>query len=231
MTKASQRSPYIIGMIEKDYSERLSYNMVCDDEQAEKAVYAFENIVQNAIHKQILSSLYMIGDGYANGWADESMRQLCVGRRVFKGQNLYVSGACYAARKRAGYSKVEDYIYIDEDMIPVHISTAIYVNAAQQDVILAKAGTLWYEVDHTIAMIPDDENEIAIRVTNVVTREVAHHIVSLDFIRVRRANRMMRISIRVRFQSLERCIITVKDEGFGDLEPTTHMIQEKIIHV
>ncbi len=41
------------------------------------------------------------GEGFEGGWADSLFRKLCVGRRLFKGRNLYVSGACLMTREMA----------------------------------------------------------------------------------------------------------------------------------
>ncbi len=225
------RSPYIAGITEKDYSDSLDMAMLRDENLKDSVSRIFENIVQNAIHRQILSALYMIGEGFDGGWADESMKKMCNGRRVFKGRNLYVRGACYAARKLAGLGKMDDFVFIDDDMIASHVSANVYINAGFQDIIMAKAGSVWYEVDSTIDIIPDEETEIEISVLNIMTREVVKHFIPVDVISDKRPDRMSRISLRVRFQSVDRCIVTIKDNGFGDMIKSSHKISERIISI
>lgn len=225
------RTPYIAGITEKDYSDSLRMDMLDDEKYSDSVTRIFENVVQNAIHRQILSALYMVGEGFAGDWADESMRKMCSGRRVFKGRNLYVTGACYAARKLAGLGKMDDFVFIDDDMIASHVSAAVYINAGVQDIILAKAGSVWYEVDNTIDFIPDDETEIEISVLNIMTREVAKHFMPIDVIGTKRPDRMSRISLRVRFQSVDKCIITLKDNGFGNMVKPSYKISERIISI
>lgn len=140
-------------------------------------------------------------------------------------------GACYAARKLAGLGKMDDFVFIDEDMIASHVSAGVYINAGFQDIILAKAGSVWYEVDNTIDIIPDEEAEIEISVLNIMTREVAKHFIPIDVIDEKRPRRMSRISLRVRFQSVDKCIITIKDNGFGDMVKSSHKISERIINI
>lgn len=225
------RTPYIAGITEKDYSDSLNIAMLHDEKYKDSITGIFENVVQNAIHRQILSALYMIGEGFDSDWADESMKKMCNGRRVFKGRNLYVRGACYAARKLAGLGKMDDFVFIDEDMIASHVSAGVYINAGFQNIILAKAGSVWYEVDNTIDIIPDEEAEIEISVLNIMTREVAKHFIPIDVIDEKRPGRMSRISLRVRFQSVDKCIITIKDNGFGDMVKSSHKISERIINI
>ena len=225
------RTPYIAGITEKDYSDSLNMDMLYDEKYKDSICRIFENVVQNAIHRQILSALYMIGEGFGSDWADESMKKMCTGRRVFKGRNLYVRGACYAARKLAGFGKMDDFVFIDEDMISSHVSASVYINAGFQDIILAKAGSVWYEVDNTIDIIPDEETEIEISVLNIMTRETAKHFIPIDVIGRDRPERMSRISLRIRFQSVDKCIITIKDNGFGGILKTSHKISERIIGI
>lgn len=231
ITVDRQRTPYIVGITERDYSESMNMSMLNTQKDKDSLCYIFENIVQNAVHRQILSALYMTGDGFLGGWADSSMKKLCNGRRVFAGRNLYVTGACYAARKSEGLGNMPDVVFIDEDMIAAHVSANVYVNARSQEIILAKAGSVWYEVDNMIYVIPDNENELQINITNIMTREVSKHLISLDVIGVHNYNRTSRISVRVRFQSVNKCIITIKDEGFGEINPSSNRINERIIDI
>ena len=57
-----------------------------------------EAMVKGALHGQVITTVYMTGKGFADGFADAIMTQLCVGRHVFRGDNLYVFGACFIAR-------------------------------------------------------------------------------------------------------------------------------------
>lgn len=229
ITMDRRNSPYIVGIKERDYSDTL--NMSALDDDKERLVYEFNNITQNALHKQILSTLYMMGPGFVNGWADESMKKLCSGRRVFKGVNLYAEGACYAARHLAGEGNIEPFVYIDENMISSHISTMVYYNANYQEIIVARAGTVWYDIDNSIDIIPSDEMEIGIKISNVITRESSKHIIDFNDIVSRRPDRMSRITIRIRMQDINNVIITVKDNGFGEMYPSSNRIFERIIRI
>ena len=45
------------------------------------------------------------------------------------------------------------------------------------------------------------------------------------------ARAMTRLRVRVRFQGVHKCIITISDEGFGKLCPSSRKIYEKIISI
>ena len=225
-----RREPYVVGVVEKDYSDTLKYDQEAFKND-EELPYIFENVAQNATHKQILSSLYMTGKGFESDWADETMKKMCRGRRVFKGGNLYVKGACFAAAKNSHVGKMPEVVFIDDNMIQAYISTKVYYNASDSELIIAKAGTPWDEVDNSIRIIPDMENELQINVTNVVTREKSTHIIPVDFVGKKRLAKMTRLRVRVRFQGVHKCIITISDEGFGKLCPSSRKIYEKIISI
>lgn len=215
------RKPILVGVVEKDYTHLIH---VKDGNRA----ILFENIAQGAMHRQAISTVYMTGIGFAGDWADGVMQRLCVGRRVFKGRNLYVNGACYAARELSGEGKLEDFLFLDEDMINSHITTKVYVDASVKEIIFAKAGMPWYQIDREIDVIPDGDEEIAISVKNILKRETRQFMIPLEPV-LGRNNKRVRIGIRIQFSDVNTCILTIRDKGFGDIAPSSHRIWEKVI--
>ena len=67
-----RKNPYIVGIMEKDYSNIMPYEDTVDANRG----YVLENIADNAIHKQILSSMYVTGRGFDGEWADETLMYL-----------------------------------------------------------------------------------------------------------------------------------------------------------
>lgn len=221
-----KRTPILAGVSEKDFSEAME--IAGEDEKRKGAV--FENIAYGAIHKQILSTLYMTGSGFEGEWADEVFRKLCVGRRLFKGRNLYVSGACYAAREFGGAARLSDFVLLDEDMVSSHILLKVYAEAKEQETVLVKAGTPWYQVDKEVDLIPDGEDELNLTVRNIFTNEEKKFIIDLEPVSGK-SDRKCRIGVRLRFGDVHTCIVTVKDKGFGDLFPSSNRIWEKMITI
>ena len=89
--------PIIAGLTKKDFSDDLDYHMM--KANPGNAPYVFDNITNTALHNQIVSTLYFTGIGFDGGWADDVIKSLCGGRRIFYGQNLFTKGACYAAKE------------------------------------------------------------------------------------------------------------------------------------
>lgn len=216
------KNPILVGVQEKDYSDALNLS----DPGGEHRAAVLENVVYGAIHKQLLSTLYMTGDGFEGEWADPVFHKLCVGRRLFKGRNLYVSGACYAAKEMGETQRLEDYLLLDEDMISSHLLIQIYADAKEKEFLLARAGTPWYIVDQEIPLIPFGENEVTLTARDIFDHREKQFILELDPV-MGRLERHCRLGLRVRFASPKRCIVTLKDEGFGEFFPTSNRIWEK----
>ena len=99
-----------------------------------------------------------------------------------------------------------------------------------QDVLLAKAGTFWDEIDTSIDVIPDQEMEIQMITQDVLRHETTTHMLSLSGF-TERKNKMTRFTIRIRFADTETCIVTLKDNGFGEFYPSSNRIWERSIKV
>ena len=217
----------IAGVREKECSDTLTYDFLQEEEPA-VIKQAFLNVAGTLLHRQLVSTLYVTGEGFEHEFAKEALVELCTGRRVFKGQNLYTKGACYAARELSGEGKLSDCIFLDEEMVESNVSIRIYKDAKMDDMVLVKAGTPWYDVDEEIQFIPDDEDEILLTTQNVMKRERKSHLLSLIGI-VGRENRMTRFSLRIRFADAGTCIVTLKDLGFGSYVATSNRIWERTI--
>lgn len=221
-----RKNPVLAGAVERDLSDAISVA----EESGQRKDMVFENIVQGVIHKQILSTLYMTGNGFDGDWSDGVLKRLCVGRRLFRGGNLYVSGACYAARELGESAKLENYMLLDEDMIHCHIILPVYKDAKEQEYPLARAGTPWYQVDKTVDVIPDNENEISFQIKNIFTNEEKSFMIDLNPV-AGKTDRRCRLSVRIRFADVKTCVLTIKDRGFGEIFPTSNRIWEKTLTI
>lgn len=221
--------PLIIGVVQKDLSDGLDWEGMAE-EGGEQISYAFLNVAGAALHKQYVTTVYVTGKGFEREWAGEALKELCTGRRVFRGQNLFTRGACYAARELSGEGKLENCLFLDEDMIASNISLRLYRDAEVQDVLMARAGALWNEVDASVDVIPDEEDEIQITVQNVLKREARAHMLSLSGF-AGRENKMTRFTIRIRFGDSSTCIVTLKDNGFGEFCPGSNRVWERHINI
>lgn len=219
-------SPMVVSVHEKNFSDNLSYNMIRNHEDKKHIGEIFDTISKRALYKQVISTIYVTGKGFDGDWSEKVLKSLCVGRRVFLGQNLYTKGACYAAREYSGKGKLESFLFLGEEMIQSDVMLRLYHNAKLEDVMLAKTGTPWYEVRKDIRLIPDNENELEIVVQNLMKRTKVRHLITLDGLR-NSPNRTVKLQVKVRFLDITTCVVKVKDCGFGEFYPSSNRIWEK----
>jgi len=222
--------PFIVGMVQKDFTETLSYSMLEELGDSENLEYVFDNIAKSVLYKQIISTIYITGKGFEGTWADKVIKELCIGRRVFKGQNLYTKGACYAAKEMAGEDKFNDFIFLSNEMIMSTILIPGYYDAKTVEAVIVKAATPWYEINEKLDIILDDEQEITLLIKDLIKRETVPYSIALDGL-PNRPNKTTRVEVRLKFLSRTTAVITIKDKGFGDFYPSTNRIWEKEISI
>lgn len=227
LTVDKRTIPYIVGADVYDLSDIMPYSVL---QEKGDVKYMFLNTANTMLHKKMVTTIYVTGKGFDQRWATDALKELCNGRRVFRGQNLFNKGAAYAARMLTDREKTKEFIFLDDDMLTSDISIRTYHNAKMHDVVLAKTGTLWSDIDESIDIIPDNEDEIQITDKNVLTRETRAHILSLSGFAVR-DNKTTRFTVRIRFADQYTCIVTLKDNGFGEFYPSTNRIWERYIKI
>lgn len=210
--------PIIAGVTKRTFTDILSYSMLRQKDI--NVNYAFENIANTILYKQIISTLYFTGKGFEGEWAEKSIKSLCMGRRVFLGQNLYTKGACFAAKELSGDRKLGDYILLNDEMIPCSVWIRVYCDALMKEVLLTEEAIPWYEVNKSVEVIPEGEAELEIIFKNIMTKESIREKIKVDHL-PNRPNRMTRLEINVTFISKTTAKIIVKDLGFGEFFPET----------
>lgn len=219
-------TPILVGLKDLDLTDAME---VPEDEPERKATI-FENVVHATIHRQLLSSIYMTGEEFEGEWCDDVLRKLCVGRRLFKGMNLYVSGACYAAREIVEKKRLEDYILMDDNMVSYSVYLRVYADAEETKCFLCQAGTPWFQVDKEVDLIPDGDMELHVIARDVFSGVEKDVPIELEPV-LGKIDKHCRINVRVRFEQVNKCVVTLKDKGFGETFPTSNRIWEKVIQM
>ena len=195
----------------------------------DRLIYAFENTSALVLHKQIVSALYFTGAGFETSWADESLKKLCNGRRIFRGQNLYVKGAGYAAVLMFN-GGAEDYFLVGDEVLRSSISLRAFSDGAYRETELASIGQRCSEAGAEVEVILDRTNELDLIVHNALKKDFICAIMTLDTL-VQRDDRSVRLNIRLRFPDRNTCVITVRDVGFGEIYRTNHKIWEQVLKI
>ncbi len=219
------KTPALVEVVSQDYKEYM--DLILDEKHDENEKNKlFENMVKGATHSKVLTSLFMTGEMFEKWPMEKAMKQLSVGRHLFMGQDIYTSGACYLAK--AMDEARNKCIYIDGDTVVYDVMMSVYTDAKLRDVILIKAGVPWYQCQETFDIIPDRDDEISLICKNIITGEKTRHMIPLYGISDR-VRRRIRLNVKLRFINKNKCIVTVRDKGFGNVAPTEHRIWEEAI--
>ena len=225
-----RRNPYLVGINEKNFNDIIDFEEFYHNMVDEKKAYFFSNVAKKVLHKQLVSTIYVTGKGFDGSWSDSALKELCVTRRVFKGQNLYVKGACYAARELKEDSKLKEFLFLDNDTLTSEFSIQGYKEGKNSDVILIKEPLPWYEINCSLDIILDEEEKITIKVKDLLNLNVTSYPILLDEL-PKRPNMTTRIALFIKFKDKNTAVVTVKDKGFGDFFPSSGISFEREINI
>lgn len=226
LTFGRKQQPLVVAAEKTDLSADMDYGIL-KRLPPEKLAYSFECISGSLLHRQIISSIFVTGSGFDDGWADEVLKGLCVGRRVFRGQNLYTKGACLAAKEIFEDSS-RDYILLDDEMLKNTISVQVYSDAQYHELVMANAGEHWQDAGKTIRVILDNTNEIDFIIRNVMKREPLCAIFTLEA-PGNISDKRLELTLDLKFLNRDTAVITARDTGFGELRKQTYRIWEQIL--
>lgn len=221
-------SPMAVVAESGDFSERVNCKMLTDGSR-EELILEFESIAEQVLGRQVISALYFTGSGFESNWADDILKKLCNGRRIFRGQNLYVKGAAYAAMLLFDGGS-GNYLFVGDHALKSSISVRVYKDGVFSEIPLASIGQDCDEAHAEFTVIMDHTNELDFIVRNVLKKDFVCAIMTLDTL-VMRDDRSIRLNIKLHFPGRDTCVITAKDDGFGEIYPTNHKIWEQVLKI
>ena len=202
---------------------------VLNVDRAKDADLQFKQFIQGVFDKKLVSSVFLVGEGFENSWYPQSLKVLCNGRRAFLGNNLYSKGACYTAYKRA-MDYEESLIYLDETKMMDQICLKLRTQGKEKWHPIVSWGTRWYEADSQCEILLENTDDIEIHIESLAGAEMRVERVSLHGL-PKRKNYTLRLQVKVMLLDEKRCRISFKDMGFGEFFPATDFYVEKEIRL
>ncbi len=189
----------------------------------------FLDIVTDTFGNKIISSVYLVGDGFEGDWMKESLTKLCRGRKVYLGQNLYSKGACYGGLVRDS-GMDWPFIYIGDNDLKLNLSIRILDNNELKFFTLIDAGQSWYDAKGECEVIIDGPSEIEFYIQRPESRDAHMEVLELTDM-PSRENRTSRVRIEARPLSDKSVTITIVDLGFGEISPGSGKTWEHTITI
>lgn len=182
---------------------------------------AFLQVVEEETEGNMISTVYLLGDGFKENWASESLRTLCRNRRVFQGNNLYSKGACYGAVERLHPGEEgKNHVYLGRDKLKANIGMKLRRRGEDSYFAILDAGSNWYETVADFEVILGKGNVIDFLITPLTGGNVTNREITLEGL-PERPERTTRLRIHMEMSAVNQAVITIEDLGFGEIFPSS----------
>lgn len=216
-------SPMVVLIEQKEFPDILrrvwSENAEERERQKQELDLIFSHTVQETLDEGTVSTVFLLGDGFKEDWARESLKTLCRGRRVFQGNNLYSKGACYAMMERLSPSEEwKKYVYLGADKLKSNIGMKALRRGEDSYYAILDAGTNWYEAASDFDIILESGNTVDFVITPLTGGGLLYRQVHLAGI-PDRPRAATRLNVHVEMTAVNQASVTIEDLGFGELFP------------
>lgn len=192
---------------------------------------ALLEILKNQCEGRLISSIFLLGDNFANDWCKESLRYMCKGRRVFQGNNLFSKGACYAAREKNIPSTLSNsYIYLSNEKLRANIGMVCDKGREEIYLPILNAGTNWYEAKAEFDVMLVKNNIITLTIVPIDGGKKRIAKISLEGLKVR-GNKTNRINLKFYMDDNKSVKIEIEDKGFGELFPSSGQVWKECLPI
>lgn len=190
----------------------------------------FTEVIREVMNKRLVSTVYLAGDGFKSEWMNLSRARLCMGRRVFIGDNLYCLGACYSSHIDYHKENLRNFIALGDDIM----SCSIYLRGTQMKEVmrceLVSAGDCWYKIHESADFILDGTDTVVLHVRDAVTNREKLIPIILEGL-PERSDKTIGLSLSINFEDAKICNVVIEDKGFGGLFPATKKIWRRRLNI
>lgn len=221
----NKRTTPIVALIE----EQLFETLLIPGEEASEALKEdafrladerFLDILQDLCEGRIVSSAYLLGDGFREEWHRDSLRFLCKNRRVFQGNNLFSQGAVYSLLEKWSPSEAgKEHIFLGEDKLKANIGMRLLRRGKESYYALLDAGENWYDLHKTCEILLGEDKTIALLITPLTGRNpLTKEIVLLGAKNT--GAPFTRYELAVSMASADTVQVSVTELGLGEFFPS-----------
>jgi hypothetical protein len=186
----------------------------------------FYQVALNSLNGKVVSSIFLVGNGFDGDWMEKSKQKICQGRRVFLGQNLFSKGGCFYGKweyDREEKKESAKYLYLSEMKSQYNFCVLVQSNEGIIPVPLLDAGKNWQDAKGSISLILAESQGSAsldFVLKNLKGYTVSEYRLNLDGI-ANRPDKATRIKINGWMNEKHDIHIKVSDCGFGFSYPST----------
>lgn len=199
---------------------------------------ALENVI-SVFQNRTIGSVFLIGSGFQENWADRALQYICRGRRVFKGNNLYSKGAAYGALEKFCLTKEgKEHTFLGKEKLKTNIGLQILRDGKEGYLPLLDAGINWYDAVYEKEFYLESGNSYQVMLTpltNVSPEKEAAGKYPVRYEKVQlsglpsRPDGAARLHVSMYMDGAEKLHIKTEDLGFGELYKSSGLVWEQDI--
>lgn len=220
----NKRTTPIVALIEEQLFETLPIPGGDEAEALREDAYRladerFLEILQDLCEGRIVSSAYLLGDGFRKEWHRDSLRFLCKNRRVFQGNNLFSQGAVYGLLEKWSPSEAgKEHIFLGEDKLKANIGMHVLRRGKESYYALLDAGENWYEIHKTCEILLGEDKTICFVITPLTGKNPQTRKITLSGAKKTGAP-FTRYQMEVSMASADTVQVVVTELGLGEFFP------------
>lgn len=195
--------------------------------------------VMGFFQNRLITSVFLIGNGFQEDWAVKSLQYICRGRRVFKGNNLYSKGAAYAAFEKFLPTKEgKEHIFLGKEKLKANIGLQVLREGREVYLPLLDAGIDWCDAACEKEFYLESGSSFQVTLTpltNVFPEKEAAGKYPVRYEKVQlsglpsRPEGATRLYISMNMPEAGRLHVKTQDLGFGEICPASGLIWEQDI--
>ena len=231
--ECNKRTTPIVVLIEECSFETLIVPEETEEETIKQDAYRladerFLGILKKMCEGRIISSAYLLGDGFRAEWQKDSLQFLCHNRRVFQGNNLFSRGACYGLQEKLEPSEQgTKHVFLGKDKLKSNIGMNVLRQGKESYYALLDAGENWYETTKECEFLLADEHELAFVITPLTGKNIETKSMNLTGAD-RGGAPYTRYRLKMAMSGPETVRVKVTDLGFGELFPASGQVWEEM---
>ena len=216
LLECNRRTTPIVAFVEEEEHPQAKH----DDD-------LLHGILEERCREKAVTCAYLIGRGFEEEWYSNSLKYLCRGRRVFRGNNLYSKGACYGAEENRMPGEIgRQYVFLGKEKLKANLGMRVLRQGEDSYFALLSGGMNWFDADRNWEFYLENGNSFSIIVTPLTGRESKEVEVILHEL-PERGERATRIGMSLSMESEKDVLLTLEDLGFGEIDPATHKIWQE----
>lgn len=225
------RRPQVVEAAHEKLEEGFDLNVLDSTSGEHMGDTILSACAERMLSRKVISAVYLTGKGFVNtNWAPNFLRRVCTKRKVFAGQHVFASGAAYVARDSVREESAYPYTCLCEGRIQTTVSIQARYEGRTEKLVLAEAGTNWYEARSGVELIPDGTSTLELTLSKAGNPHSDRIRVDLSEF-PQRPNKTTRIEVILSFTAEDRMTIRVIDRGFGELFPASGKMIRKDISI